>query len=148
MLTLTFLPPSLARRAAMAALYGTCLSPIKPDRTKRAGGNFTLPRRASNAVEESGRWPMGLGSEGTMGQRPATGRAKAAGSGRPSAARPGAPPADHAGWLFLRHRHHADRAAHRRVLAAVGLLPRAVRRTGRRAALRHACPSRGSGPAL
>lgn len=30
---------------------------------------------------------MGLGSEGTMGLRPATSRAEAAGSGRPSAAR-------------------------------------------------------------
>src|SRR5438105_14982517 len=50
--------------------------PYKAGPDKAGGGNFTLPRRASNAVEESGRWPMGLGSDGTMGQGPAAGRAE------------------------------------------------------------------------
>ncbi len=87
---------------------------------------------------------MGLGSEGTMGLRPATGRAEAARSGRPSAPRPGPAAAIAAGRLFQRHRHRAGAARRGRDLGLVRLLSRAVRRTRHRAALRQVCARRAA----
>src|SRR6202042_487822 len=95
-----------------------------------AGQPALRPTKESlNGVEESGRRPLGFGSEGTVGLRTATGRAEAAGSGRSSAPRPGPHAAIAARRLFQRARHCARASGRRGDLGHVGLLPRAVRRT-------------------
>ena len=91
---------------------------------------------------------MGLGSQGTVGLRPATGRTEAARSRGPAAPRPGQAAADIAGRLFQRHGHRA--AVDRRTgdLGTVRIFPRPVRRTRRRAAVRQACAHRAAGSEL
>ena len=101
-----------------------------------------------DAVEESRRRPVGLGSEGAVGLGPAVGRAEAAGSGRPAAPRPGPAAAAAARRPFQRHGHRADPARRAGDLGPVRLLPRPVRRTRRGAALRQACAHRAAGPEL
>ena len=87
---------------------------------------------------------MGLRSQGTVGLGSAVGRAEATGSRGPSAARPGPAAAAFAGRSFQRHGHRTgpDRCAGD--LGTVRILPRAVRRTRRRAALRQACAHRAA----
>ena len=100
-------------------------------------------------MEESRRRrPMGPGSQGTMGRRSAVGRAKAARSGGPSAARPGQAAAASAGRTFQRHGHRAGAGWRAGDLGIVRILPRAVGRTRRRAALRQACAHRAARPEL
>src|SRR4030088_3807559 len=101
-----------------------------------------------NAVEESRRRPVGLGSERAVGLRPAIGGAKAARSRRPSAPRSGPASAAIAGRVFQRHGPRADPYRRLGDLGIVRIFPRPVRRTRRRAALRQACAHGAAGPEL
>src|ERR1700712_92612 len=98
-----------------------------------------LAKETIDAVEESRRRPMGLGSERTVGLRSATGGAEAARPGRPSAPRSGPAAAIAAGRLLQRSGNRAGRAGRGGDLGTVGLLSGAIRRTRRRAPLRQVC---------
>src|SRR3982074_1553887 len=108
-----------------------------------------LPAKETvHAVEESKRRPVGLGSEGAVGRRPAVGGAKAARSRRSSAPWSGPASAALAGRLFQRPWHRADPDRRPGDLGSVRLLPRPVRRARRRAALWQACTHGAAGPEL
>src|SRR5260370_11770744 len=113
-------------------------------------GNFApaIAEEDIEAVEESRRMRVGLGSEGVVGFRPAMGGAEAARSRRPSAPRSGPASATIAGRVFQRSWHHADPDRRARDLGTFRILPGPVRRARRRLALRQACAHGAARPEL
>ena len=98
--------------------------------------------------KNQGGGPWGSGPKGPWGGGPQSVGPRPARSGGPSAARPGQAAAASAGRTFQRHGHRAGAGRRAGDLGLVRILPRAVGRTRRRAALRQACAHRAARPEL
>ncbi len=122
--------------------------PYKAGQISEAGLSRSSPRRFVNAVEESGRRPMGLGFERALGLRSATSRTAAPRSGRPVAAWPGPVAAASARRPFQQPRYFPRPRGCGGDLGHVRILPGAVGRTRRRPAFRQVCPRRAARPEL